>query len=101
MGARQGKVIILISEIKKPGFIIFNLFWLVNHLAEYTPGAVPTVLQGMQLREKPSRIHCKFNRNREKRCRPQWLRKSSWKKFLLFHQLLWVFWEIIASEWIN
>lgn len=45
---------------------MFKLFWLVNHLAEYTLGTVPVVLQDMQLREKPIRMHCRFNRNREK-----------------------------------
>ena len=42
--ARQGKIIILISQIKKLGLIIFKLSWLVNHLAEYTPGTIPIVL---------------------------------------------------------
>lgn len=35
---RQGEIILLISQIKKLGLIIFKLSWLVNHLVEYTPG---------------------------------------------------------------
>lgn len=62
---RQGKIII-ISQIKKLGLAMFKLFWLVNHLVEYTLGTVPVVLQDMQLREKPIRMRCRFNRNREK-----------------------------------